>query len=321
MIQVSVLMSIYNEPISFVESAIQSICNQTFDKFEFLIVVDNPDNNGIISYLIKKSNEDSRIKILVNKRNLGLAKSLNYAASCAQGKYLARMDADDISNPERIELQLQYIEEHKLDMVSCLAYKIDENENITGEINTCPRRSKEVSELLRWQNIIVHPTIVIRTDVFRKVGGYRNFSTCQDYDLWLRLVTNRYQIGILDKKLLLFRRHNGSISATKHFNQCINEKYIRLLYKERNKNNGMDSFSKQNLEQFLKKYGYYNEKVINRESQCLNDYKMAMKLLKSNHYNKGIILIIKSIKSSFVREKIYMCIKRRVVALRFKEGK
>lgn len=321
MIEISVLMSVYNEPIYFVEAAVESICNQTFRNFELLIVVDNPDNESIISYLRKKAKDDLRINILVNKKNMGLARSLNYAAKKARGKYFARMDADDISKLERLESQLQYIKERQLDMVSCIVDKIDENEHITGSINTCPCQEQEVSKLLRWQNIIVHPTVMISRDVFMSVGGYRNFATCQDYDLWLRLVTQNYRIGVMDEKLLLFRRHCGSISATKHFSQCLNEKYIRLLYKERKKKHGVDSYSEDNLKQFLLKYGYYDENVINRESNYLNNYKDGIEAIKMHHYSKGTILLINAIRSIFVRERIYASIQSRVVRVRFKKGK
>ena len=93
-------MSSYNEPIEYVQKAVNSILNQTYKYFEFIIVIDNPNNSELISFLSSTANKDERIILLINKRNIGLAMSLNRALSVSTGGFIARMDADDIKARE-----------------------------------------------------------------------------------------------------------------------------------------------------------------------------------------------------------------------------
>ena len=104
--EVSVLMSIYNERYNDIEKAVNSVLKQTFKDFEFIIVIDEPSRANLASMLEAR---DPRIKIYLNKENIGLAKSMNRAAELADGKYLARMDADDVSLPQRLEKEYKSI--------------------------------------------------------------------------------------------------------------------------------------------------------------------------------------------------------------------
>ena len=104
--KVSVIMSTYKEPIDWIRQSIDSILNQTFSEFEFIIVVDNPKYKELISVLNDYAEADNRICIMVNENNIGLVKSLNKALSQCNGEYIVRMDADDISLPERIAHQI-----------------------------------------------------------------------------------------------------------------------------------------------------------------------------------------------------------------------
>ena len=125
---ISVIMSTYREDEQFLRKAIESILIQTYTEFEFLIVADDPKNNELIEILREYEKKDARIHIYINKKNMGLANSLNALLKVAQGEFIARMDADDISMPDRLENQIVYMRQHQADVISCDVDVIDENE-------------------------------------------------------------------------------------------------------------------------------------------------------------------------------------------------
>ena len=116
--KISVIMSTYNEKIEFLKASIDSVLHQTFKDFEFLIVLDNPQNSDIKECVESYAEMDPRITIIENENNLGLTKSLNKAIAAANGIYMSRMDADDIMIDKCLERELQVIENEKLDLVA-----------------------------------------------------------------------------------------------------------------------------------------------------------------------------------------------------------
>ena len=102
--KISVIMTVYNTEEKYLREAIESVLNQTFSDFEFIIVDDGSTNNAVE---VVKSYRDERIKLVLNGKNLGMAKSSNIGLEMAQGEYIARMDSDDISLPERFEKQVE----------------------------------------------------------------------------------------------------------------------------------------------------------------------------------------------------------------------
>ena len=117
MSNISVIMSVYKESPQILEQAIESILNQTFRTFEFIIILDNPSNFEAEKIIRKFSNQDNRIIYVKNEMNMGLSKSLNKAILISKYEYIARMDADDISLPTRLEDQLLYMKKNNLDLV------------------------------------------------------------------------------------------------------------------------------------------------------------------------------------------------------------
>lgn len=313
---ISVIMSVYNEKSIYVEKAIDSILNQTYSDLEIVIVLDLPDNETLLRILKEYTHKDARVKLLINDRNIGLAMSLNRAIEVAHGEYLARMDADDISKPERLERELEYLINYGLDVVSCVADKIDENGNVWGEIKPFNNRPEVIKDLLEIQNVIIHPTVLMRTDIIKSVGGYRNFPSCQDYDLWLRLITNNYKIGIINENLFQFRKHRDSVTATRRYNQILNEKYIREMYHQRLKN-GKDSYSEDDLKKFLNENGYSDPHKRQLENEMLMQYGSGINLLKKRNV-RGLWLVIKSLSSYSVRTSICVSISGRVVKFKHK---
>lgn len=208
--KVSVIMSTHNGE-RFIKEAINSVLGQTFSDFEFLIIDDcSTDLTSVI--LADYSQKDQRIKIISNSENLGLTKSLNKAIQQAQGEYIARMDDDDISLPERLQKQLSFMEKNpKIALVGCLGLIIDERGETIGEKNLA-LGFPEIKKRLLFNNQFIHSSLFIRKSVLDKEGFYNNnFKKAQDYELVLRLA-GKYPVINLAEKLLKWRFLPASIS-------------------------------------------------------------------------------------------------------------
>ena len=212
--EVSVVMAVYNgEP--YLRESIESILSQTFTSFEF-IVVDDGSIDATPTILAEYAQRDSRVVVLKNLQNLGLAGSLNKGLTVARGQYIARHDADDTSAPERLQKQVDYLNSNpSVALISTGIYITDSCGNYLGE-----HLPPLDSTLLRWQllfkNPVRHPTVMWRKELIAaNVGQYDlHFSYCEDYDLWVRIIS-RYQIETLPLCLVNMRQHQNSITATK----------------------------------------------------------------------------------------------------------
>lgn len=165
---ISVVMSVYNTE-KYLEEAIDSILNQTYQDFEFIIVNDCSTDR---TWEILKDYEKrfSSIKLINNTENLGLTKSLNKALAIAKGEYIARMDADDISEPNRFERQLAYFKEHQsIDILGTFSNDIDE-QGQAFRTRTAPVDHKDIVNMLPKLCPISHPTVIFKKIVWKKLG-------------------------------------------------------------------------------------------------------------------------------------------------------
>lgn len=211
---ISVIMPTYNTPIQMLSQAVESILNQTYTNFEFIIINDCSTDNTL-EYL--HSLRDSRIKIVTNNKNLGITASLNIGLKMAQGKYIARMDSDDISFPKRFEKQLDYMEKNQ-DVIVCGTWI-----KAFGGAEYTSKRYIPEKEYLRssflFGNIygLCHPTAFFRTEMLRKYKikyDEEHLPTAQDYGMWVEC--SKYGvIKNLEEILLYYRVHNGQISIAK----------------------------------------------------------------------------------------------------------
>ena len=207
---VSVVMPTYNSE-RFLGDAIESIINQTFRDFEFIIVADKSSDR---SYLILDdyAKKDNRIKVFMEKKK-GLIASLNKGCQLAKGKYIARMDADDISRPHRLEMQLQYLEEHpEIGVLGTGIRYIDEAGRLGKSVRN-PRDPKLIKFYLHLENCFVHPSIMMRRETIEHLGFYNPEAIhAEDYDLWAR-ATSVTQVSNLQDILLEYRVWSGGISS------------------------------------------------------------------------------------------------------------
>lgn len=181
-----ILLSIHNNE-RFVRDAILSILTQTYRDFELLIVND-ASTDSTPEILQELAQNDVRIRILTNSTNLGLTKSLSSALKKTRGELIARMDADDIALPHRLEKQLAFLNAHPdIDMVGTAYEWIDEHGNVIGTPNVVTDPTTLQRRLIRT-NPFLHSSILIRRSILERVGGYdTTYKKAQDYDLWLRL--------------------------------------------------------------------------------------------------------------------------------------
>ena len=202
---VSVLMGVYNEE-DFLSESIDSILAQTVRDFEFLIVDDNSDDR---SPEIIDSYDDDRIQVIQNETNQGLTVSLNRALKHAQGRYIARQDADDISEPERLERQIQFLETHEqVAVVGTGALLIDdENKVVDRRVGYCNPDFEDFID----KGHLIHGSIMARGSILEAVGGYDEFFRyAQDQDLWLRIAKD-HPIANIPSSLYRHRIHDNSV--------------------------------------------------------------------------------------------------------------
>lgn len=213
---ISVVMSVYNAE-KYLKDSIESILNQTYRNFEFIIIDDGSSDNSL-NIINGFREKDNRI-IVVSRSNKGVVVSLNDGIKISRGKYIAIMDADDISLRNRLEKQLEYMEKNT--DVSILATNVDIFGNIGDEekkyieqaYNFTIRNDNDAkAEILKYC-CIAHDSVIMRKTYMDEIGYYNeNFKRCEDYELWIRTISHGYKIRKLDEKLLKVRRHKDSKS-------------------------------------------------------------------------------------------------------------
>lgn len=216
---VSVVMAVHNGD-EFLNEAIESILAQSYRDFEFIIVDDGSTDNTP-KLLADFAQLDKRICCIDNQGNLGLAESLNIGLLKAAGKYIARMDADDISMPNRFALQVAWLEAHpEIAAVGGQVRFCGRNAGGLQKESCLPLTPKEISIALKQSCALVHPTVMFRRDIILQIGGYRPcFITAQDYDLWLRVDEHADLINLPDI-VLDYRKHNGQLSIKRLTSQA-----------------------------------------------------------------------------------------------------
>jgi O-antigen biosynthesis protein len=213
--QISVVMSVYNGA-PYLEEAINSILQQTYANFEFIIV--NDASTDKTSEILRKF-DDCRLRVLTNPENLGLTKSLNLGLNAARGQYIARMDADDLSLPHRLEKQLEFLEKNsEYSLVGSSYYQIDEAGSIKSLIRVLTD-DRDLRTGLLQQNWFGHGSVMMRKAAVVQAGGYdESFTYAQDYDLWLRLA-KQHKIANLEEPLYCWRATASCISRSKNKKQ------------------------------------------------------------------------------------------------------
>lgn len=217
--RISVVMAVFNG-LPYLKNSVESILGQTYTNFE-LIIVDDASTDKSWKYL--KSIKDRRVKLLKNTRNLGLAASLNLALLKSSGAYIARMDADDISLPRRLEIQLNFLLTHpSVEICGTWVNLMDENGKIITTIKM-PTKDSQIKQRNKWTPALIHPTWMGNSRLFKNLGGYDpKFDTVEDLDFLLR--AKQSEMANIDKCLLLWRT-----TTSRRSKSSINTMYKKSL--------------------------------------------------------------------------------------------
>lgn len=209
--KLSVIMAAYNAE-KFITEAIESILNQSFDNFEFLIV-DDASTDATVSIIESFAQKDSRIHIFHNTENRGQAYARNTALQNARGEYTAILDADDIALPDRLEKQLTFLQRHpNVTLVGSSALLIDEHGKPIGTKGK-PNDLRIIDFKMLIQNQFVHSTLMYRRSAVIDIGMYRHeFQHAEDYDLCSRLLTAGYHLTNMPEPLVGHRIHKQSMT-------------------------------------------------------------------------------------------------------------
>lgn len=216
---ISVIMSVNNGD-DFVGESIESILNQSFKNFEFLIM-DDCSEDSTAKILYKYQNLDKRIKVFQNSKKLGLTKSLNFLASQSIGKFIARQDADDISFKNRLNIQYNFLENSNYDACSTRALTLQKPKKIPGLSFYIPLKM-----IIKIKNPIIHGSLMINRQVFSDLGFYdENFYYSQDYKLVKDLIVSNYKIKMINKVLYKLNMTNNistnNAKEQKYYANCV----------------------------------------------------------------------------------------------------
>ena len=210
--EISMIMSVYNGE-DYLSEAIESVVNQTFKNWE-LIIINDCSTDSTAEILAKYEAMDNRVKVHTNEINLRLPSSLNKAMTFAEGKNIARMDADDICLSDRLEKQLNFMEENSDVALSSCRFMTLKNGVISsgGCGGKCDNES--VKALLLVTNPILHPGIIAKAEVIKELGYDKNFTCTEDMKLWTRFVLAGHKVEIMPDYLMIYRLHDKQITET-----------------------------------------------------------------------------------------------------------
>lgn len=252
--KVSVIMSTYKTDKKMLMDSINSILNQTYTNLEFIIVCDGDKEEY---EFLENAIKDDRVILLKNSKNMGLPYSLNLAIEKANGEYIARMDSDDISLPNRIQTQVEFLEKNQ-DIVLCSTYVVAFG-NIQKNLKLFLKNPEQIRIQLLYRATMIHPSVMAKSEIFKKFKYNEKFKYAQDFELWSR-VSDYYKISVVQKCCLKYRIHNKAISSEKKAMQ--------------------DDFSKKIIRNnSLKITGKFEERIFN----CLCVLGGKEKLTKKNY--------------------------------------
>lgn len=242
----SVLLSIYNrESVAYFNKAMESIWDMQERKpDEIILVQDGPLTIELYECIEQWKHRLSTILVIVElSRNLGLARALNEGLKYCKGKYIARMDTDDISMPERFQKQIEFLEKYNdIDVVGTLICEINEVDEIIKDKIEYPLSNDELYSFFSKRDPVAHPSVMFRRDFFYKAGQYRtDIVLAEDTLMWYHGFLNNCKIANIDYIGLKFRRNNDFYQRRANFKKSIGLLNFRLFKLNRDLNYGLSA--------------------------------------------------------------------------------
>lgn len=259
---ISVIMSAYNEKEKWLRQSIESVLNQTYRNIEFIIVLDNPQNEMLRQIIMEYRKQDERLVFVPNEKNVGLVASLNKALGYVQGTYVARMDADDICYPDRLEKQMATMKNTDADFVMSAIDFIHEDERIVIGKSDEALGSEQVKEIMKYGNIAYHPTWLVKKSVYDVLKGYRNILYCEDMEFTLRALQKGMKVVKSKDHVVQYRLRESGISKSFTMEQAMKARYIRGKYAKGEDLGGIQE------EKLNRRFSGYEEKQKQRFNQA-----------------------------------------------------
>lgn len=212
---VSIILPAYNCE-KYIRKTIDSLLHQTYTHFDLLII--NDGSTDTTSAIID-GYTDARIQHIRNDGNKGLIYTLNRGLELAKGKYIARIDADDICLPTRLEKQVDWLEKNpKTAIVATQIIFINELDEPTGNwpLDMQCITATKIKKAMLWQSCIAHPTVLMRSEIIKQYHYSTQQKHSEDYDLWLQVLSDGHTIEKVPEQLLQYRLHNASVTGSIH---------------------------------------------------------------------------------------------------------
>lgn len=230
MIKITVVMPAYRENKQQISQAIESILNQSYQEFCYIIILDDPDNTELEELIRSYAENDKRITLYVNEKNMGCPWSKDRGIRLAQTEYVAIMDSDDVARTDRLEKELYTLENNQLDLVGAYVSVVDEEGRHLYDMDNLPLTHDKIAKRMKVNNCVPHPTWFMRKEMYINLGGYTDMQGGEDYDFLLRAIDQGYKMGIADEILLDYRLSTHSISRNNLYKQYLMMKYLQDKY-------------------------------------------------------------------------------------------
>ncbi len=271
--KISVLLPVYNSEL-YIRDAVDSILNQTFSDFEFIIIDDASTDKSVE---ILQSYSDPRIQLIVKPKNSGYTDSLNYGLTIAKGEYIARMDSDDISLPTRFEKQVEVLQKNK-DVVVCGSWISVFGNNMESVIFEAPQNPIEIKLTFLSYDCIAHPSVMFRKSCMENLEYQKEFVPAEDYKLWSEVIL-KHDFYIIQEALLRYRQHENNISKIKAENLVISDLKIKTDLFQKIFGLQNDAFDFKKLVHLFDILGY--RKKLSK-SELLEFFEMTKKIIAIN---------------------------------------
>ncbi len=236
----SVLMSVYkNDKPEWFETSLQSMLNQTIKPDQIVLVVDGQVPNALDEKIDQMCKDNNCIELYRNETNIGLGLTMQKGVELCKNELIARMDSDDYSKPNRIEIQLDEMKEKDLDLIGCQVEEfVDDIDNVVS-IHNVPVGQKNIEKYSKQRNPFCHPSVVFKKSKVLLSGNYLDMKLCEDYYLWIRMLQHGCAMDNCSQALLemrvtkdLYARRGGYKyfkSQKKLFKYMKKTKYIDLI--------------------------------------------------------------------------------------------
>ena len=225
---ISVIMATYQgDNINHLKDAISSVIKQDYKNFEFIISIDGEIDDNRSKLLHEISSLYNFINVIHNKNRSGPSFARNLAISKSKGKYIAIMDSDDISEPFRLEKQLNYLTENNLDIISS-NLKIIDMEGKTCGIRNIPSDIKSIKKIAPFRCPMHNPSAFGKTEIFQKFRYNEKLKVSEDYDLWIRLLINNLHLGNMKEPVVRYRQSRNTIKKRTGLKYAYSDFLVKL---------------------------------------------------------------------------------------------